>query len=94
MSGTAASKTLIDNDRTRVTEWRFAPGAETGFHRHEYDYLVVPRSSGTLKLIDGAGAETYGNLTEGVPYFRQAGVEHNVINDNAYAFVFVEVEYK
>src|SRR5690606_7307755 len=28
----------IDNDRVRVTEWRFAPGAETGFHVHEMDY--------------------------------------------------------
>ena len=27
----------IENGRTRVTEWRFAPGAETGAHTHEYD---------------------------------------------------------
>ena len=27
----------VDNDRVRVTEWRFAPGAATGWHRHEFD---------------------------------------------------------
>lgn len=32
----------VDNDRVRVTEWRFAPGAETGEHIHEMDYVVVP----------------------------------------------------
>ena len=24
----------IDNAKSRVTEWRFAPNAETGWHRH------------------------------------------------------------
>ena len=38
----AKSTVFIDNERTRVTEWRFAPGASTGWHRHEYDYVVVP----------------------------------------------------
>ena len=36
----------IDNNHLRVTEWRFAPGAATGFHRHEHDYLVVPVRDG------------------------------------------------
>ena len=25
-----------------VTEWRFAPGAATGWHRHEFDYVITP----------------------------------------------------
>src|ERR1019366_6649070 len=41
----------IDNNHLRVTEWRFAPGAATGFHRHEHDYLVVPVRDGELKVI-------------------------------------------
>ena len=94
MSTNATSTLLIDNDRTRVTEWRFQPGAATGFHRHEYDYVVVPRTTGRLKLIDGDGAETFAELTEGIPYFRETGVEHDVINANDYEFVFVEVEFK
>ena len=94
MSTNATSTLLIDNDRTRVTEWRFQPGAATGFHRHEYDYVVVPRTTGRLKLIGGDGAETFAELTEGIPYFRETGVEHDVINANDYEFIFVEVEFK
>jgi hypothetical protein len=33
-------------------------------------------------------------LTAGQPYFRETGVNHNVINANDYEFVFVEVEMR
>jgi len=94
MSTTATPTVMIDNDRTRVTEWRFQPGAATGFHRHEYDYVVVPQSTGKLKLIDSEGNATFGDLTQGIPYFREAGVEHDVINANDFEFTFVEIEFK
>ncbi len=42
----AVPTVFIDNERTRVTEWRFAPGAATGWHRHEYDYVVIPLMDG------------------------------------------------
>ncbi len=84
----------IDNPRTRVTEWRFAPQAETGHHRHEFDYVVVPLTSGTLTLIEAGGQTSTATLTAGVSYFRQAGVEHNVVNRNPHEFAFIEVEFK
>ena len=83
----------VDNDRVRVTEWRFAPGAATGWHRHEFDYVVVPMTTGKLLLEEG-DEERYAELTAGVSYSREVGVEHNVINANDYEFVFVEVEMK
>ena len=83
----------VDNDSVRVTEWRFAPGAATGWHRHEFDYVVVPMTTGKLLLKEGDG-ERYAELTAGVSYSREVGVEHNVINANDYEFVFVEVEMK
>lgn len=83
----------VDNDRVRVTEWRFAPGAATGWHRHEFDYVIVPMTTGKLFLKEGDG-ERYAELTAGVSYSREVGVEHNVINANDYEFVFVEVEMK
>ncbi|PWT74605.1 MAG: cupin, partial [Proteobacteria bacterium] len=46
----------IDNETVRVTEWRFAPGAATGWHRHEYDYVVVPMTTGKLRLEEPGGA--------------------------------------
>lgn len=90
----AATPTVqIDNERLRVTEWRFAPGAATGFHRHEYDYCVVPLTTGPL-LIESAAGASHAQLAVGVSYYRQAGVEHDVINDNAFEFAFVEIELK
>lgn len=83
----------IDNERVRVTLWTFAPGAETGQHVHGYDYVVVPLTSGTLKLVEASGARE-ARLTAGLSYNRPAGVDHNVINANAYEFRFIEIELK
>ena len=85
---------FIDNARTRVTEWRFAPGAATGWHRHAMDYVVVPLLDGRLKIVGAGGAESLAELKQGVPYFRNVGVEHDVINANDYEFAFVEIEFK
>ena len=89
----ALSSVQVDNERTRVTEWRFPPGAATGWHRHEYDYVVVPMTSGTLMMCNSNG-ESEALLEFGKAYSRRAGVEHDVINQNDFEFVFVEVEIK
>jgi quercetin dioxygenase-like cupin family protein len=94
MAEAAKSKVYVDNTRTRVTEWRFAPGAATGWHRHEYDYVVVPLVDGTVRLLTEGGREDIAELTAGVPYFRQVGVEHDVINAGEGEFAFIEVEFK
>jgi quercetin dioxygenase-like cupin family protein len=83
----------VDNDRVKVTEWRFAPGEATGWHRHGYDYVVVPMTSGQLLLFDGK-EERLADLKAGASYYRPIGVEHNVINPNEHDFVFVEIEFK
>jgi len=83
----------IDNDRVRVTEWRFPPGTSTGWHRHEYDYVVVPMTTATLRILS-AGGEAAGDLVTGQAYFRSAGAEHEVVNDNPFEVVFVETELK
>ena len=84
----------VDNDRVRVTEWRFAPGAETGFHVHGMDYVVVPLGDGRLKLVSPEGAESFAEMRLGASYARKAGVSHNVINASAGEFAFVEIELK
>ncbi len=84
---------LIQNDRAIVTEWRFAPGAETGWHRHGYDYVVVPQTDGKL-LLETKEGNQLAELRSGKPYFRKVGVEHNVVNANDYEFVFIEVEIR
>ena len=89
----ARSTVLIDNERIRMTEWRFAPGSSTHPHRHEFDYAIVPMTTGRL-LIKTANGESYADLVVGVPYFRQSGVEHEVINANDVDFVFIEIEIR
>ena len=83
-----------DNDRVRVTEYRFAPGAETKPHVHQWDYVVVPQTDGELLIIGPDGSETRVRLTRGESYYRQAGVNHNVINAGGKELVFIEVEMK
>lgn len=90
----AAQATVqVDNDVVRVTEWSFAPGATTGRHRHEYDYVVVPMATGRLRILVG-GDESIAELATGQAYYRTAGVEHEVFNANDGDFTFVEVELK
>lgn len=92
---TAAVATVqADNDRVIVTEWRFAPGAETGWHRHQYDYVVVPLADGVLRIETPDGETSAAMLHHGVSYTRLAGIEHNVINANEFEFAFIEVELK
>lgn len=94
MSRPSAVPTLqIDNDQVRVTEWRFAPGAETGHHTHGMDYVVVPMTTGTL-LLETPDGDVRSALTAGVSYARRVGVQHNVVNANDHPFVFIEIELK
>lgn len=83
----------IENERVRVTEWRFAPGAATGWHRHEYDYVVVPLHTGQLS-VESKEQTVVADLATGIPYYRPAGAEHDVTNANPYEFAFIEVEFK
>jgi quercetin dioxygenase-like cupin family protein len=87
----ATSQVQVQNERVLVTEWRFAPGAETGHHVHAYDYVVVPLISGILRLEEAAGTRD-ASLQAGVSYARKRGVAHNVINANSYEFRFLEIE--
>jgi quercetin dioxygenase-like cupin family protein len=89
----AVATVQVDNERVRVTEWRFAPGATTGWHRHELDYVIVPMTTGRLRL-DTGGSEVTAELVLGQSYFRAAPVEHDVINANPYELAFLEIEMK
>ncbi|QUS54771.1 cupin domain-containing protein [Pseudovibrio brasiliensis] len=92
-TGSAKPTVLIENDRVRVTEWRFKQqGDNTGWHRHSYDYIVVPLFTGTLEIDLGDGEKMEAAMQNGIPYFRETGVEHDVINANTFECAFVEIE--
>jgi beta-alanine degradation protein BauB len=82
----------IDEPHVRVTEYRFEPGAETGWHRHGADYVVVPLLDGNLLLEEPGGTSRVARLKAHEPYARQKGVEHNVVNANDFPFAFIEIE--
>ena len=89
----ATGKLLQENGRVIVTEWRFAPGAETGWHRHAHDYVVVCLTAGKL-LAETATGNVETELSFGQSYARPAGVEHNIVNASPGEFAFIEVELK
>ena len=90
----AVEEVQAENEGVKVTKYVFAPGAATGWHRHARDYVIVPLTSGKLKLTNGAGESVVAELVQGQSYFRKAGVEHDVENANDFEFAFVEVEIK
>ncbi|MCG3266682.1 cupin domain-containing protein [Yoonia sp. I 8.24] len=92
-NGSAIPTVTIENERVRVTEWRFKMrGDNTGWHCHEYDYVVIPLFDGVLEIDLGQGERVTAQMQNGVPYFREIGVEHDVINGNDFECAFVEVE--
>jgi beta-alanine degradation protein BauB len=93
MSGTAISIKHVDNEKVVVWEWRFAPGANTGWHTHGHDYVVVPLMDGKVRLETPEGS-SIAEMKAGSPYFRKAGVEHDVINANDTDYAFIEIELK
>jgi beta-alanine degradation protein BauB len=90
----ARSTRTVDDERVRVTTLTFADGDETGDHRHEYDYLVVPVTGGAFTVIEHDGSARELAQQAGVPYLGRAGTEHNVINASGRAATFVEIELK
>lgn len=93
MIGTAKATVLIENEKVIVTEYCFAPGQNTGWHRHGHDYVVVPLMDGKVKLETEQGS-SLAEMKKGVPYFRSEGVEHDVINANDSEYAFIEIELK
>ncbi|MEO0428680.1 MAG: cupin domain-containing protein [Pseudomonadota bacterium] len=92
--GTATGTVLIENERTRVTEWRFTRrGDNTGWHRHAYDYVVVPLFDGALEIEGPDGQITTAPMRNGIPYFRPLGIEHDVRSANDFDCAFIEIEF-
>lgn len=85
---------MIDDDHIRVTRFEFEPGAETGWHRHEYDYVVTALEDCAMLLEEPGGGTRTVDIPKGTAYQRQAGVEHNVINRGDVPMSFVELELK
>ena len=91
---TARSTTSADTDRVRITTWTFEDGENTGRHRHDYDYIVVPVTGGTFAITEPDGTTRQMTQEAAVAYLGRAGTEHNVISRSHRTAVFVEIELK
>jgi quercetin dioxygenase-like cupin family protein len=90
----ASYETLIDDERTCITLFTLKPGEQTGWHRHEYDYVAVQQSEGRLHLDYADGSVLEINYTPGVAMPVSAPVEHNAINVGDVDIIALEIEYK
>ncbi len=85
---------MVDDARVRVTRFDFAPGAETGWHRHGMDYVITALTDCHMLLEEPGGGARRVLVPAGTAYVRAEGVEHNVVNDGDAVMSFVEVELK
>lgn len=90
----ATATQMVDDARVRVTRFDFVPGAETGWHEHEYDYVITAVTSCTMLLEEPGGGTREVTIPAGDAYRREKGVKHNVINGGTEKMTFVEVELK
>ena len=89
----AAATQLVDNNQVRVTRFDFPAQSETGWHRHEMDYMITALTDLSMTLESEGETKTV-FTKRGEVYFRKAGVHHNVINNRDVPMAFVECELK
>jgi quercetin dioxygenase-like cupin family protein len=82
---------LEANGRVVVTEWRLAPGGETGWHCHPHDYVVVYLTDAKHIVETRVGLSAV-DIFAGQAYYRERGLEHNVINAGPFEVILVRTE--
>jgi quercetin dioxygenase-like cupin family protein len=90
----AAYETLHEDDKTCITLFTIKPGEQTGWHRHDFDYVAVQQSNGRLHLDYADGSVRDIDYSPGVALAVSAPVEHNAINVGDVDIVALEIEYK
>lgn len=90
----AEATLLLEDGAVRVTRFDFAPGAETGWHRHGMDYVITAITDCPMRLEEPGGGVREVTVPAGAAYKRAAGVEHNVVNAGTGPMRFIEIELK
>ena len=94
MCSKCTSTLLVEDEKVRVTRFDFGPDQETGWHIHEYDYVITAITDCFMRLQNPDGTEAESEVTAGNAYMRDAGVHHNVINTSDKKMSFIEIEFK
>ncbi len=91
----ASASTAVDDERIRVTTWTFErAGDATGWHVHEFDYVIVPVTGGSFAVTAPGGERREMTQEAGAPYMGSAGTEHDVVYAGEGPASFVEIELK
>ena len=94
MRNKCSSTLLVEDKKVRVTRFDFEPDQETGWHIHEYDYVITAITDCFMMLQHPDGTETHSEVYAGNAYIRDAGIHHNVINKSDQKMSFIEIEFK
>jgi quercetin dioxygenase-like cupin family protein len=90
----AKHKILLEDDRMIVTHWVFKPGEQTGWHRHELDYMPIQMSEGRLRFEFPDGSTKDVDYVPRTSSIVKAPLEHNAINVSDVEMVALEIEFK
>jgi len=90
----AIGEVLVDDDKTRITQFVLQPGEQVGWHRHEYDYVTIQQSFGRLHIDASDGRSFDIDYKPGKAMSVKAPFEHNAINTGDVEIRVLEVEYK
>ena len=82
------------DEKTCITLFTIKPGEQTGWHRHENDYVALQQSEGRLHLDYADGTSLDIDYSPGKALPVKAPVEHNAINVGDVDIIALEIEYK
>lgn len=83
----------LDNERVRVVENSYEPGASSAEHSHEWPRVVYVIEGGTLELIDATGERTRLELEPGTTAWRSPET-HTVHNPGPTRVRVLEIEVR
>ncbi|ANW00134.1 cupin [Bradyrhizobium icense] len=70
-----------------------APGAATGRHVHDMDYVIVPMATSEMTIFSSDGDRSKASISLGNSCFRRAG-SSMMLNETESEIVFLEIELK
>ena len=94
VSGKAEFNLLFEDAKTKITAWTFAPGDETGWHHHNFDYVTIQKSGGRLKLESQDGEIKFVDYENNRTAGYTASIKHNATNISDEEVRVIEIEYK
>jgi len=89
-----SSLSWSEDQKTKITSWRFDPGTETGWHDHGYDCVTIQKSARTLKLENENGDTKYIDYKNDRTVGYAALVNHHATNVGGHEVRVIEIEFK